>query len=173
VRVARSAMIEAEAQLRKGLDLLARLPDRTERRRHELDLKIALAASPIATRGYMAPEVAEIYARVRTLCDEPDEPSQLGWVLAGQWSYHLVRHEFTLALRHAKELLALSQTRNDAFIKQAACYANSRTYYLLGDFSASRVHAECDAGGHAHGPRSASDASSGDYRHHKSHHQPN
>jgi hypothetical protein len=74
----------------------------------------------------MAPEVAEIYARVRTLCDELDEPSQLGWVLAGQWSYHLVRHEFTLALRDANELLALSQTRNDAFIKQAACYANSR-----------------------------------------------
>ena len=56
--VARSAMIEAVTQLRRGLDLLALLPDGVERRQYELDLKVTLAAALVATRGYTAPEVA-------------------------------------------------------------------------------------------------------------------
>ena len=39
--VARSAMVEAAAQLQKGLDLLPNLPENPWRRQHELDLQIA------------------------------------------------------------------------------------------------------------------------------------
>ena len=107
-------MIEAVTQLRKGLDLLALLPDGVERRQYELDLKVTLAAALVATRGYAAPEVAELYARVRTLCEELNKPSLLVWVVAGQWTYHINRGELTLALRDAEELVALGQTRDDA-----------------------------------------------------------
>ena len=40
--LARSAMAEAVAQLSKGLELLAGLPDRPERRRRELGLQLGL-----------------------------------------------------------------------------------------------------------------------------------
>jgi predicted ATPase len=62
--MARSAMIEAVAQLRKGLDLLASLPDGADRRHYELDLKVTLAAALVATQGYSAPEVPELYAKM-------------------------------------------------------------------------------------------------------------
>ena len=42
---ARSAMAEAAAQLQKGLDQLALLPDNRERQRQELELRSALGAA--------------------------------------------------------------------------------------------------------------------------------
>ena len=48
-------MIEAEAQLRKGLGLIANMPDGAERLQYELDLQIALSIALIATQGYAAP----------------------------------------------------------------------------------------------------------------------
>jgi class 3 adenylate cyclase len=45
-----SAMTEAEAQLRKGLDLLARMPDGTEHQQHELELDLQLALVKLCPR---------------------------------------------------------------------------------------------------------------------------
>src|SRR5262249_46655352 len=59
--VARSAMTEAVAQLQKGLDLLASLPDRDWRRQQELELLLALARALIAAKGYAAPAVEETF----------------------------------------------------------------------------------------------------------------
>ena len=50
-RLARSAMTEAVAQLRKGLDVLAGQPDGPWRRKQELDLQIALGPALAATKG--------------------------------------------------------------------------------------------------------------------------
>ena len=72
--VARSAMAEAIAQLRKGLELLTSLPDGASRQRQELELQIALGRALIATQGYAAPAVGETYARARALCEQLDRP---------------------------------------------------------------------------------------------------
>ncbi len=53
--LARSAMTEAVAQLRKGLDVLAGLPDGPWRRQQELDLQFALRPALIATKGFRRP----------------------------------------------------------------------------------------------------------------------
>jgi tetratricopeptide (TPR) repeat protein len=140
--VARSAMIEGVTQLRRGVDLLALLPDGVDRRQYELDLKVTLAAALVATRGYTAPEVAELYARVRTLCEELNNPSLLVWVVTGQWTYHINRGELTLALRDAEELVALGQTRDDVIIKLLGCNSSTVTWAFLGDFLKSRFYGE-------------------------------
>jgi hypothetical protein len=140
--LSRSAMMEAAAQLRKGLDLLASLPDGVERHQYELDLKVTLAATLVATKGYSAPEVAEVYARVHTLCVELNQPSLLVWVVTGQWTYHLNRGELRLALQDAQELVALGQKRNDPVIKLLGCNSSTLTWRWLGDFLKSRIYAE-------------------------------
>ncbi len=66
--MARSAMVEAAAQLTQALELLAGLPGGPDRDHKELDLQIALGAALIATRGWAAPEVERAYARARELC---------------------------------------------------------------------------------------------------------
>ena len=53
---ARSAMAEAAAQLQKGLEQLALLPDAPERQRQELELRRAFCAVLQAVKGYAAPE---------------------------------------------------------------------------------------------------------------------
>ena len=140
--VARSAMIEAVTQLRRGLDLLPLLPDGVERRQYELDLKVALAAALVATRGYTAPEVAELYARVRALCEELNQPSLLAWVVTGQWTYHITRGELTPALRDAEELVALGQAGDDPVIKLIGCNSSTVTWSFLGDFIKARFYGE-------------------------------
>src|SRR4029077_17259348 len=58
--VARSAMVEAVAQLQKGLELLAGEPDTAGRQQQELDRQATLGSALIATMGYSAPEVGEV-----------------------------------------------------------------------------------------------------------------
>jgi hypothetical protein len=135
-------MIEGVTQLRKGVDLLALLPRGVEPRQYERDLKVALAAALVATSGYSAPEVAELYARVRTLCEELNQPSLLAWVVTGQWTYHVTRGELSLALRDAEELVALGQARNDPVIKLIGCNSSTVTWSFLGDFIKARFHGE-------------------------------
>ncbi|MGY8704923.1 AAA family ATPase [Bradyrhizobium sp. 18BD] len=50
--VARSAMTEAVAQLQRGLELLANMPEESRPAQHELDLEIALGRALMAARGY-------------------------------------------------------------------------------------------------------------------------
>ena len=57
--VARGAMTEAVAQLRKGLDLLSGVADGNAREEQELDLQIALGHGQLATKGYSVPEPGE------------------------------------------------------------------------------------------------------------------
>ena len=98
-----------------------------------------MAAALVATQSYSAPEVADLYARVRTLCEEP---SLLGWVVTGQWTYHLTRGGLTLALRDAGELVALVQARDDVIIKLIGCNSSAVTRTALVDFAKARFYGE-------------------------------
>ena len=81
----RSALVEAVGQLRKGLALVANLPEGVARTQHELDLQIALGKAMIATKGYGAPETGDAFNRARSLCEQLERPPQLLSVLYGQW----------------------------------------------------------------------------------------
>ena len=87
--LARSAMAEAVAQLRKGLDVLAGLPDGPWRQQQELDLQIALGSALTATKGWSAAEVGETLARARALAEQLDRPEYLVPLIVGQWAFHL------------------------------------------------------------------------------------
>jgi predicted ATPase len=89
--IARWAMTEAVAQLRKGLDLVCGLPDDPARLTQELDLLIALGNALLATKGYAAPEPGEAFDRAGQLCKLLDLPRQFESVLIGQYSFSLVR----------------------------------------------------------------------------------
>ena len=115
--IARGAMSEAVAQLRKGLDLLSGVPDDAERQEPELDLQIALGHALLATKGYSAPEPGEAYARARQLCGQLNCPPQLGAVLGGQYLFSIVRGELGQAEHHAEEIRHLGESRNDVMWK--------------------------------------------------------
>jgi predicted ATPase len=140
--IARSAMTEAVAQLRKGLLLLSTAPAGTTRQKQELDLQISLGHALIATKGYSAPEPGDAYARARQLCEQLDEPTQLVPILYGQWVFRLLRGELDKAQRHAKEMHHLGRARNDKMWKCFGSIYSGNTDSFLGKFIDARAHTE-------------------------------
>jgi predicted ATPase len=110
--LAQSAMTEALALLRNGLDLLSCCADTDERALLELDLQLALARAMMATQGYAALAVGEAYARARGLCLRLDRPPQFVAVLYGQFLHKFMRAELQKAWELAEEMLRLGEAQN-------------------------------------------------------------
>ena len=111
--MARSAMVEAAAQLTQALGILAGVPAGPDRDQKELDLQIALGAALIATKGWAATEVEKAYARARELCTEESQFPQLLAALSGLFQHHLHWSSKLVALEIAGELLHLAERRQD------------------------------------------------------------
>jgi predicted ATPase len=77
----RNAYPEAIAALRKGLVLLATLPDNPEQTRHELMLQLGLGELLMAAKGMASPEAGDVYTRAHALCHQMEETPQLFRVL--------------------------------------------------------------------------------------------
>jgi class 3 adenylate cyclase/predicted ATPase len=148
----RSAMMEASAQLQKGLDLLAKLPDDHGRQQQELDLQIALGRASIATMGYSAPAVAATFARAKALADHLDRREYLVPLLHGQWVYYFNRSELKLSLPYAEEVEQIGKSRNDIDVQLLGYFQNGMTRFYLGEFGTARAYFEqCrDLGDPAH-----------------------
>jgi tetratricopeptide (TPR) repeat protein len=140
--IARSETLEAEAQLGRGLKLLASLPEGTERQQRELDLQIALIVTLMQTRGYAAPAVAETVTRARQLCEQLNQPPQFAHVLYVQCGYRILHGELPLACQNAMEHLQLGEARNDPVVKLTACLNAASAWGLRGEFVAARAYAE-------------------------------
>ena len=137
--MARAAMTEAVAQLRKGLDVLAGLPDGPSRQQRELDLQIALRLALASTKGFSARDVGETITRARALAEQIDRPEYLVPLLHGQWAFHTVRAECKLALSLAEQIEKLGEARNDVAVQLVGRRTNGYTRFCLGEFVAARA----------------------------------
>jgi class 3 adenylate cyclase/predicted ATPase len=138
----RSAMAEAVAQLNKGLDQLALLPDTPERQRRELEFWSAVGAVLQAVKGQAAPETGHAYARARELWDQLGSPSEFLHIPHGQSLHHMFRGELDLAQRLDEDLLRLSRQRKDSVGLALGHYSTGRTLLFVGEFASSRFHLE-------------------------------
>ena len=136
----RSAYREAIAASRRGLELLAALPDSTDRALQELRLQITLGVPLIATQGYAQQEVGTIYARARALCDRLGITPEMPQVLWGLWLFHTLRAELSAALRIAGELLQLAERVPYPGIAMRGHWAMGITHTHQGDFHLALEH---------------------------------
>ena len=90
--LARSALVEAAAQLTRALEQMATLPGTAALRREQIRLQIALAHALMHTKGYAAPETKAAFEQARlyieqaeALGEPPDDPLLLFSVLFGFW----------------------------------------------------------------------------------------
>jgi len=140
--LAQSAMKEAVAQLRQGLDLLSATPESSERARLELDLQLALARAMMATQGYAALAVGEAYARGRELCLHLDRPPQFATVLYGQFLHNLMRAELQKARELAQEMLSLGEAQNKPPLTLMGRRLAGVTALAFGDFDTAASYLE-------------------------------
>ena len=110
--VAKSAVREAIAQLRRGLDLLGCLPESRERNQLQLDILVTLASALIGAKGYADPEVVKVLENAQRLVIETagvGTPQHFA-VLYGLWAVYYVSGKAEAARLRAAEFLSLAQS---------------------------------------------------------------
>jgi predicted ATPase len=140
--IARSALVEAIAQIQKGLDLLPYLTDSVERDRQELTLQLALGGALIAVSGYASERAGRTYVRARQLGERLGYAPGLIRALWGEFVHHHVRGEMDRSHRAATEMLKLAETGEDNTSRVAAHRAVGDSFLHLGQLAQARAHLE-------------------------------
>ena len=114
--LARSALVEAVAQLTRALDQIATLPATPALRREQIKLQVALITPLIHVKGYAAPETKAAAERARLLIEQaealgepPEDPLLLFSVLYGFWVANLVAFNGDVMRELAAQFLALAE----------------------------------------------------------------
>jgi predicted ATPase len=133
---------EAIVLARRGLDLLASLPDTPERARKELALQITLGPALFSTKDWASPEVEAAYTRAHVLCRELGESPDLFPVLWGLSVFRISRGEIRAGQILGDQLLGLAQRAQDPGLLLQAHAAMGRAHALLGAWATARIHLE-------------------------------
>ena len=137
--VARSAMAEAVAQLRKGLGLLARQPENASRQQQELDLQAALSSALIATMGYSAPEVGEVLARASAIAEQINRVEYVLPLNYGQFLHHMIRAEHKLALSVAERMERVGNALGKPEGVLLSRHFRGVGHFMIGEFDVART----------------------------------
>ena len=133
---------EAIVLARRGVEMLASLPDTPERARKELSLQITLGTPLMATLGFPAPEVERTYRRAHELCRQIGETPDLFPALYGLWLFHATRAELPNARNLGEQLLGLAQRAQDSALLLQAHHALGPTDVNAGDWASAQMHLE-------------------------------
>jgi predicted ATPase len=139
---ARSTMIEAEAQLRRGLQLIADLPDTRARQQQELDLQVTLASALRESKGHVHPDVAEVLRHARRLIAETESTGTILHfsVLYGLWVARYLGGEPVAALEQGKEFLSLAQSQTQSGLLLVGHRLVGSSLIFTGDYPAALSH---------------------------------
>jgi class 3 adenylate cyclase/predicted ATPase len=142
--VARSAVREAVAQLRRGLSLLNALAESRERNQLELDIQITLIAALMVGKGYADPEVFAALERANQLVSETASvgtPLHFS-VLYGLWVSNAVGGTARAAVEHSTNLLTLAQSQSSSNPLLVGHRTLASSLILSGDYRHALEHVE-------------------------------
>ena len=127
---------------RRGLEMLKRLPDTTERARQELRFQIMLGYHLMATKGFAGSETMQAYMRARELCEQLGESEEQFQVLFGLSMIYQVRSEHQRAFEIAEQMLPLAESSRDPLQLLQAHWMLGLTLQNLGELTRSLDHLE-------------------------------
>jgi tetratricopeptide (TPR) repeat protein len=141
----RSANHEAIAHLKRGIEILERLPESPERDERELQLHAALLAPLGANEGWASParkraaeRAVEFGSRIPT--DSPAQPQAL-CAVGDLANVQMHRGELRTGLALAGQALALAERFGDPLLLSNE-HQHMGQFYLSGDIGAARRHFE-------------------------------
>jgi len=137
---ARSANIEAAAQLRRGVEILTAQPNSDERMRLELALQLALGPAVMATRGFGAPEAQAAYRRAQELSEALHDSRSLFAALWGMWLALGQTDEHGHRRHLVDELFRVAEPLSDPGLVLQAHHAAWATLVFDGDLAGSQEH---------------------------------
>src|SRR5215472_158609 len=118
--MARSAVVEAAAQLYRALDQLAALPPTPALRREQIELQVALITPVMHVKGYAAPETKAAARKARLLIEQaealgeaPEDQMLLLSALYGLWVANLAAFNGSVVQELATQVLDLAEKQNN------------------------------------------------------------
>ncbi|MHC5034943.1 MAG: AAA family ATPase, partial [Planctomycetota bacterium] len=125
-----------------GLQVLAGLPDTSERAQQELALQIGLTGPLIAAKGYGAPEMERTFTRALELCEQIGETSQIFPVMYGRFAFHQVKGQVAKSYELAKEYLRLAQGQDSDYLVMLGHRLLGQSLFHVGEPASTRIHLE-------------------------------
>jgi class 3 adenylate cyclase/tetratricopeptide (TPR) repeat protein len=145
--LARSALVEAVAQLTRALDQIATLTATPTLRREQIKLQIGLANALMHTKGYAAPEVKDSLDRARLFIEQaealgepPEDPLQLFSVLAGVWGANYVAFNGDAIRELSAQFLGLAEKQKAKVPLMIGHRLMGTSLVTTGDIAEGRAH---------------------------------
>ncbi|MEZ5862561.1 MAG: hypothetical protein R3D25_00165 [Geminicoccaceae bacterium] len=138
----RPAYAEAIAHLREALALVTAMGEGREWLERRLELQVQLGHAHMAGFGYAAAGTAAEFLLAMEVLQRLGSSPQWLAVYHGNWAGHFARAELPDALRLAKEMTEIAETRQDAAAIMAARRMLGTSELLMGRFAAARDHLE-------------------------------
>jgi predicted ATPase len=136
----RFANHEASNHAKRGLALLAALPETPDRAKQELSLQLVLGPSLSFVEGPQS--VEQIYSRARELAREVGSTPELFPALSGLAYAYIVRGRLPEARALAEEFLELAEPQRDALVLAAGHCMVAYAAWWQGDFIDVRDHSQ-------------------------------
>jgi predicted ATPase len=143
----RSALVEAEAQLTRALDLIAALPATPPLRREQIKLQVALLTPLMHVKGFAAPETKAAVELARVLIEQaeaqgepPEDPLLLFSVLYGVWLANYAAFDGDLMHELATQFLALAEKQGATAPLMIGHRLMGTTLLQTGDIADALVH---------------------------------
>lgn len=138
----RSANIEATSHFQEALALLQQRPDTPDRARQEFAIQVAVGPALMMTKGIVAREVEQAYARARELSIHIDDPTERFKALWGHYFVFEIRGQWTDALKNTTELINLAKEETESGMMLQAHHAAWTANAMHGDLRRAQHHAE-------------------------------
>ena len=143
----RSALVEAEAQLTRALDLIAALPATPPLRREQIKLQVALLTPLMHVKGFAAPETKAavelagvLIEQAEALGEPPEDPLLLFSVLYGVWVANYAAFNGDLMHELAAQFLALAEKQGATAPLMIGHRLMGTTLLQTGDIADALVH---------------------------------
>ncbi len=145
--LARSALVEAAAQLTRALEQIATLPGTPALRREQIKLQVALITPLIHVKGYAAAETKAAAEQARLLIEQaealgepPEDPLLLFSVLYGFWVANFVAFNGDVMRDLAAQFLALAEKQRATVPLMIGHRLMGTSLLFTGDIAAGRGH---------------------------------
>ena len=147
--LARSALIEAAAQLTRALEQIATLPGTAALRREQIKLQVALITPLMHIKGYAATETKAAAEQARSLIEQaealgepPEDPLLLFSVLRAFWAANNVASNRDVCRDLAAQFLALAEKQRATVPLTVGHHLLGMSLMLTGDIAEGRGHSD-------------------------------
>jgi class 3 adenylate cyclase/predicted ATPase len=145
--LARSALVEAAAQLTRAVDQIATLPSTAALRREQIKLQVALVNALTHVKGYAAPETTASLDRARLFIEQAEalgepleDPLLLFSALYGVFGANFVAFNGDVSRDLAAQFLALAEKRRATAPVTIGHRLMGNSLLFMGDIAEARAH---------------------------------